>query len=585
MPAPIALFLYNRPEHSKSTINALLENNGIADTDLYVFCDGPKNESDVQGVDGVRRLVENLTGFKSITVTRHETNRGLAASIISGVTEVLDKHGTVIVLEDDLVTHPDTVNYFNTCLSQYAGYSGVFSISGYNHPPSRMSIPDDYEYDVYGIPRMQCWGWATWRDRWAKADWSMTDFSVFSSSPALVEAYSYWIGKDSLGTLRAYMEGLKDVWASRWVYAHFKHHAVCICPTISYVDNIGLDGSGANCGAQNGLQNDLSTPRRECNSLRLPHMVFVAPDIFENFMSVFDPKRNTHKPATIDTSKVNNKMNSRLLYWFARPHLLVRKILSKLYHYVKPATQSKTEQPVAKDQGAAVLKSKIPLAKLGTEYGGWHMPVEGIGPEDVMVSAGAGEDISFDIEVAKKYQARIVIIDPTPRALLHFEETKGLILASEKAPINNNPDEVYVADPDVFDHISFTPVGLWDKNTTIRFFPPANDAHVSHSIDNMHETEGGFDAECVTLSTLMERESLQSISILKMDIEGAEYAVIDDMIQHSIKPKYLMIEFHPGQDEQEKVHKTRTNGYVMKLSEYGYNLVQNSGWDYVFEKR
>lgn len=588
MSAPIALFLYNRPEHSKRTIDALLANHAANDADLYVFCDGARNESDREAVNQVQRLTESVSGFRSVTVTRNTSNQGLGTSIINGVTEVLKKHDTVIVLEDDLVTHPDTLDYFNRCLERYRDYAGIFSISGYSYPPGVMEIPAGYEYDVYAIPRMQCWGWATWRDRWARADWSMADFEAFNSSDTLCDAYAHWIGPDSLGTLRAYMEGKKDVWASRWVYTHFKHHALCMCPTVSYVDNIGLDGSGANCGAQNDRANDLTLARPQIADLKLPHMVVVDPVIFENFMKVVDPRRRVKAAEGVAGSVIQTRRGffSKLLYWGVRPVQLARRILGGVKRRVKNRLQQPGAAPVAAAASSSLVSEpRVPLVRLGTEYGGWSVPVEGIGPDDTVVSAGAGEDISFDIELAKKFKPRIVIVDPTPRARHHYDETTRLIRNGEAAPVNNNPDVLYDAAAGDIEHISFSPVGLWDKDDTVRFFPPANDSHVSHSIDNMHETEGGFDAECVTLDTLMERESINDISVLKMDIEGAEYAVIDYMLGHAIKPRYLMIEFHPGQDEQERVKRTRTNEYVSKLEQFGYKLVENRGWDYVFESR
>ena len=372
------------------------------------------------------------------------------------------------------------------------------------------------------------------------------------------------------------------------MYTHFKHHALCMCPTVSYIDNIGLDGSGANCGAQSNLSNDLTVARRESVNLRLPHMAVIDPVIYENFMRVVDPVRRI-KAGENGAGCVpwpRRGFFSKLLYWGVRPVQLANKIMGGVKRRLKERLHKTSVSTVSNNSSSGLVsKPRVPLVRLGTEYGGWSVPVEGIGPGDTVVSAGAGEDISFDIEVAKKFKPRIVIVDPTPRARKHYEETTKLIRNGDAAPINNNPDELYAAEADDLDLISFSPVGLWDKDTTVRFFPPANEAHVSHSIDNMHETEGGFDAECVTLDTLMERESFDDISVLKMDIEGAEFAVIDYMLGHSIKPRYLMIEFHPGKDEQEKVHRTRTNEYVDKLGRVGYSLVENRGWDYVFELR
>ncbi|MCB1441978.1 MAG: hypothetical protein KDJ72_03070, partial [Methyloceanibacter sp.] len=174
--APVALFVYNRADHAQATLEALRGNALASETDLYVFSDGPKSDADRAGVDAVRKLLSGIEGFRSVNVTARPENIGLAQSIIGGVTEIVERHGRVIVIEDDLVTHPATLTYFNRMLDRFETHAGVFSIGAYSHPASIMPVPDDYGYDVYAIPRMQCWGWATWRDRWAKADFAVPEF-------------------------------------------------------------------------------------------------------------------------------------------------------------------------------------------------------------------------------------------------------------------------------------------------------------------------------------------------------------------------------------------------------------------------
>ena len=246
--APVALFAYNRPVHLSKTLKALSENNLRDQTDLVIFCDGPKTKLDEADVIAVKKLTENVSGFRSIKVHSKKENQGLAKSIINGVTEVVQQYGRVIVIEDDIVLAPNALNYFNSMLSKYKDRQEIFSISGFSFPSSKMPIPKHYIYDVYAIPRMQCWGWATWRDRWDKADFSVPDYNEFFASESMKNSYGTLIGYDSLSTLDQCMKNRKDVWACRWVYTHFKNNALCLCPIKSLVDNIGLDGSGQNSG-------------------------------------------------------------------------------------------------------------------------------------------------------------------------------------------------------------------------------------------------------------------------------------------------------------------------------------------------
>jgi len=255
--APIALFVYNRPRHTAATLVALGANAMAAESDLFVFCDGPKSDADALAVAAVRDLVGATAGFRSIQVFEAERNAGLAASIIAGVTRVISEHGRVIVLEDDIVTSPHFLRYMNAALDRYGNDGRVFSVSGYNPPPNMMRFPRSYAHDVYFNPRSSSWGWATWRDRWKKADWDVAPYESFIRDPAARRAFNAG-GADLSDTLIAQREGRVDSWAVRWAFTHFTHHALAVYPVRSYVDNIGHDGSGTHCRPNFALRNDLS---------------------------------------------------------------------------------------------------------------------------------------------------------------------------------------------------------------------------------------------------------------------------------------------------------------------------------------
>ncbi|MGI9419115.1 MAG: FkbM family methyltransferase [Geminicoccaceae bacterium] len=576
--APVALFVYRRPEHTRKTLDALAANRRAAETDLVIFSDGPKSEADREGVLAVRSLVAGAAGFRSVEIREREDNIGLAQSIISGVTSILETHERVIVIEDDLVTHPAALDYFNRCLDHFADNPGVFSISGYNHPPRIMPVPPDYGFDVYAIPRMQCWGWATWRDRWAKADFSVPDFDAFDASATATEACAYWIGTDSVDTLRACMKDGKDVWACRFGYIHFKHHAVCICPTRSLVDNIGFDGSGSNCGTSDRLRQDIGAYRHE--AWRLPDQAMVDPRIFEAFMAVMDPRHPMRSPAAGKTPGLTRRLAS-----LARdPRRLAHRLGQKGREALALRSPRHARRSDLEERHRRLsAPPSVPLTRLGTDYGGWWVPERGLGPSDLMISAGAGEDISFDLEVARKFGCRIVVMDPTPRAIAHFEATAKAIETGAKAPINNSKTDCYQADPDDLACIVYRPLGLWIENTKLHFHAPRNPVYVSHSIGNLQDVNDGFDADCVTLDEILSREGYQRISILKIDIEGAEFEVLDQLAASTLRPKYILAEFHPGQSEDERRDKTKTLSTLDRLFDQGYRLVQHRDWDYMLE--
>lgn len=593
--APIALFVYNRPEHTQATLEALAANELAQYSDLIVFSDGPKSAADEPAVIEVRESLKKLDGFKSVRIVASDANKGLATSIISGVSEVVGEYGRIIVLEDDLVTNPATLGYFNLALQHFENFPSVFSVSGYNHPKHIMPIPENYTLDVYAIPRMQCWGWATWEDRWKHADFSVPDFDEFLNSPRSVAAYEEKIGKDSLNTLKACMRGEKDVWACRWVYTHFKHRAVCICPTVSLIDNIGLDGSGSNCGVAEELRQEVSKAIYE--GWRLPQNIQVEREIFESFMSAMgNPQPAPTAPQGLPpagASMDNTRMSSpglieRAIYWSVRPVQLKNRLVEKFggraiaTHAAGSVEAIDVASPTPSD-AVTVQPANRPLVRLGTVYGGWHVPEQWLTPEHTIVSAGAGEDLSFDVAVASKFKSRIVILDPTPRAREHFEMLSHALQTDNAAPINNSDSEFYEADSSVLSRLEFLPLGMWDREETLTFFAPANPKHVSHSIGNLHNSEAAFEAECVSLPALMKTANIDKIDVLKLDIEGAEFQVLEHLLTTDIRPSYILVEFHPGKDEEEASNRPRTNALIRKLGDSGYRLVENSGWDYVLE--
>jgi hypothetical protein len=255
--APIALFVYNRQAHTAATLAALRNNSLAAESDLFVFADGAKGESDRSAVQAVRALVRATTGFHSVELIEKPANEGLPASIIGGVSRVLAERGRVVVLEDDIVTSPYFLRYMNAALERYRDARRIFTVNGYNLPPQLMRFPRGYAHDVYFTPRPSSWGWATWQDRWLQADWNMEKYDEFIRDPVARQTFNEG-GDDLVDTLIAQRQGRVQSWAIRWAFAHFMHRALAVTPVRSYVDNIGLDGSGVHCSRNPALRNDLS---------------------------------------------------------------------------------------------------------------------------------------------------------------------------------------------------------------------------------------------------------------------------------------------------------------------------------------
>ena len=158
--APIVLFTYNRPVHTRQTIDALLKNEYASGSDLIIFSDAPKNDAAEDGVRQTRAYLRGITGFRSIKLIERAENMGLAANIIDGVTQVVNEYGRIIVLEDDLLTSPYFLKFMNEALTMYEQVEEVISVHGYVFPIKR-KLPESFF-----IRGTDCLGWGTWKRGW-----------------------------------------------------------------------------------------------------------------------------------------------------------------------------------------------------------------------------------------------------------------------------------------------------------------------------------------------------------------------------------------------------------------------------------
>lgn len=240
--APIVIFAFNRPERLRKTVESLLLNNEVKESDLFVFVDGPRN--DIQGeaekVKAVQDYVKSIQGFKSIKYGFSEENRGLGNSVISGVTKVINQYGRVIVIEDDLVLSSNFLYFMNKGLLDYENNEKVFSICGYSN---KIKVPADYYFDAYFCTRSSSWGWATWADRWKTVDWVLSNRSDYSGKK---KSFNKWGGSDCYHIIKMVMEGKNDSWAIRFCFAQFLQNKISLFPIISKVANEGFAGDGTN---------------------------------------------------------------------------------------------------------------------------------------------------------------------------------------------------------------------------------------------------------------------------------------------------------------------------------------------------
>jgi hypothetical protein len=239
MSAPIALFAYNRPDHLRRVISALRENADAPIADLFVFSDAPKTPADAANVDQVRHTAREAKGFRSVTVVAQTANLGVSRSVIGGVTDLVHRFGSVIVLEDDLLPGPHFLRYMNEGLTEYREDARVISIHGYTFPV-RGQLPE-----VFFLRGADCWGWATWKRGWDLFQADGTKLLGDLRSRGLTRAFDMDGCYPYTQMLEDQINGRNDSWAVRWYASAFLQGCLTLYPGRSQVQNIGADGSGS----------------------------------------------------------------------------------------------------------------------------------------------------------------------------------------------------------------------------------------------------------------------------------------------------------------------------------------------------
>ena len=240
--APIALFVYNRPEHTRRTIKFLQQNLLADESRLFIFSDGAKTSKDEKDVEEVRGLLRGITGFKSVEIAERKENLGLANSIIQGVTKLVNEYGKVIVLEDDLITSPYTLQYLNEGLRRYEGIDKVMHIGAYMYPLSSNNLPQSFFSRI-----ATSWGWATWKDSWDNFQPDI-DKLIQGFDEAAINEFSIEGTMNFWKQIKEFKLGKNNSWAIRWYASMFLKGGLSLNPASSLVNNIGHDGSGIHSG-------------------------------------------------------------------------------------------------------------------------------------------------------------------------------------------------------------------------------------------------------------------------------------------------------------------------------------------------
>lgn len=277
---PVIIFAYNRIEALNKCVDTLAACPESEVTDLYIFVDGPRNESEAEKVRDVVRFARSVGSqyqFRSVSVEESAVNKGLACSVIEGVDYVINKYGSAIIVEDDLEVLPNFLGYMSDALSRYEAEKEVFSICGYTN---KIRIPADYMYDAYFCTRSSSWGWATWADRWNTVDWTFERWEEWKRERA---GFNSWGGSDCFSMLDACRKGENSSWAIRFCFAQYLQKGVSLFPVRSLVTNNGFDGSGSNCRKWSRFRHEMGDSSK--TEFKMPDNVTINRSLYRSAMS------------------------------------------------------------------------------------------------------------------------------------------------------------------------------------------------------------------------------------------------------------------------------------------------------------
>jgi len=242
--APVVLFVYNRPDHTRQTVESLQKNTLAGESELFIYSDAPKNDNAIARVQEVREYIKTIRGFRKVNIIEREENYGLANSVIEGVTNIIKEYGRIIVLEDDLVTSPYFLQFMNDALELYEKDHQVACVQGYMFTlKDSASLPE-----TFFVRGADCWGWGTWDRGWRifEPDGKKLLNELLEKSLSREADFNNTYSFTKM--LKLQVEGKNDSWAIRWYMSAFLKGMLTLYPSRSLVSNIGFDLTGTHSG-------------------------------------------------------------------------------------------------------------------------------------------------------------------------------------------------------------------------------------------------------------------------------------------------------------------------------------------------
>ena len=327
--APIAIFTYTRLETLKKTIKCLKKNKIAKFSEIYIFSDCNKNKIDQPYVNCVRKYLKNIKGFKKINLILRKENYGLASNIINGVSSVIKKRKKIIVLEDDIIVSPNFLEYMNGALIRYENSKKIWHINSWNYEINRNNI----KYNTFFTRHMNCWGWATWENRWKSFKKEPNEIIKKFNDVNIFE-FNIKNNLDYYSQLKRNKEGKLNTWAIFWYANIFLKNGLCLSPLKTLSKNIGFDDHSEHQPNENNSFKHINKKFffRKNNKFIYPKLITEDLDILKKIISYIKSQK---KQSTLFKRIIFKIVNNISFNTFSAANFFSKNILWSNYNSFK----------------------------------------------------------------------------------------------------------------------------------------------------------------------------------------------------------------------------------------------------------
>jgi FkbM family methyltransferase len=515
--APIVLFVYNRPWHTRQTLEALKNNILASESILYIYADGLKPQSsagDLNKVAEVRRIIYSGNWCGEVKIIEREENWGLADNIIDGVTTIVKKHGKVIVLEDDIITSKGFLQYMNDALSFYSSEERVMHISGYMFPV-KTKLPKTFFYNT-----ASCWGWGTWDRAWKYLSNDAATLLDKILDKKLLSHFNIENSYSFENQLRANAEGRLKTWAVKWYASMFLKNGYALHPYPSLVNNIGHDGVGENCGVSSAFSWDVLAEK-----IRVDKIPIQESDLAKRAMIRFNQKIG---------QKINFKNKRQALAKFVLPNVVVDLIKRYKHINIKIFIEEHKLKRMARYTAGKTNVFGKPIKF--TDSASFLFIYNEVFKKEIYRFSSNSQS-PYIIDAGANIGLSVIYFKQLyPNAEIIAFEPDDLVYNILKYNINSFG----------YQNVKLIKTGLWDVDTKLRFFSEGADGgRIATSIDK----EKLIEVQTERLLKYLNKR----VDFLKIDIEGAEIRVLRDCQKNLGMVERIFVEYHSFADRNQEL--------------------------------